>query len=86
VNIRVGHVEYYPKRVSKYIDGLRFEIQDEMILLSSNFVEEAYQVGLKVEEKLARKSQGNSHGSFYGSGQQRGRGNTIYTTSPKKLE
>ena len=43
VNIRVGHVEDNPEKVVRYINRLRFEIQDEMSLLSPNFVEEAYQ-------------------------------------------
>ena len=60
VNIRVGHVEDNLERVAKYINWLRFEIQDEMNLLSLNYVEEASQFSLKVEEKLVRRSQGKN--------------------------
>ena len=57
VNIRAGYVEDSPKRVSRYINGMRFEIQDEMNLLCPSSMEVAYQFSLKAKEKLARKSQ-----------------------------
>ena len=52
--------------MARYINGLRFEIQDEMNLLSPNLVEEAYQFSLKAEEKLSKESQGKSLGLFRG--------------------
>ena len=55
VNIKYGHMVDTPKRVDRYINGLRFDIQDELGLLSFKSVEEAYQVSLKDEEKLMRK-------------------------------
>ena len=59
-NIRSGHTEGGLERVSRYINGLRYDIQDELSLLNLKTVEEAYQVSLKVEEKLLRKqNQGN---------------------------
>ena len=64
VNIRLGYVEDNPNRVSIYINRMIFEIQDEMNLLSPRFEEEKYQFSLKDEQKLARKSQGKSRGSF----------------------
>jgi hypothetical protein len=44
---------------------LRFDIQHEIYFLSIKTMEEACQVALKVEEKLARKQsqQGRGHGS-----------------------
>ena len=54
VNIRYGHMEDTPEKVYRYINRLRFYIQDELDLLSLRFVEESYQVALKVEEKLMR--------------------------------
>ena len=48
-------MEYTPERVARYVNGLRFDIQDELGLLSLRSVEEAYQVSLKAEEKLMRK-------------------------------
>ena len=55
VNIRSGHIEDTPERVARYVNGLRFDIQDELSLLSLRSIEEAYQVALKAEEKLMRK-------------------------------
>ena len=55
VNIRSGHIEDTPERVDMYVNGLRFDIQDELSLLSLKFVEEAYQIAMKAEEKLTRK-------------------------------
>ena len=55
VNIRSGHIEDTLERVARYINGLRFDIQDELSLLSLKSVEEAYQISMKVEEKLMRK-------------------------------
>ena len=57
MNIREEYVEYFPERVARHINGLMLEIQDEMNLLFSSFVEEAYQFSLKAKEKLARKRQ-----------------------------
>ena len=66
VNIRERYVEENPKREAIYINVLIFDIQDEMNLLSPSSVEEAYQFVSKVEEKMARKSQGKSEVSFKG--------------------
>ena len=66
VNITAGHVEDNLERVARYINGLRFEIQDEINLLSPNSIEEVYQFSLKAKEKLARKSQGKRKWSLRG--------------------
>jgi hypothetical protein len=42
LNIRAYHVEENLEKVSKYLNGLRYEIQDEIGILSHNIVEEAY--------------------------------------------
>ena len=55
VNIRSGYMEDTPKKVARYINGLRFDIQDELGFLSLRSVEEAYHVALKAEDKLMRK-------------------------------
>jgi hypothetical protein len=55
VNIKSGHIEDTLERVARYANGLRFDIQDELSLLSLKSVEEAYQIYMKVEEKLMRK-------------------------------
>ena len=41
VNIRSGYIEDTTKRVAKYINELRFYIQDELSLMSLRSVEEA---------------------------------------------
>ena len=55
VNIRSSHIEDTPKTVSRYVNRLRFDIQDELSLMSLIYVEEAYQVAFKAEDKLMRK-------------------------------
>ena len=42
VNIREEYVEYFPKRIARYINGLRFEIHDEINFLCPSSIEEAY--------------------------------------------
>jgi hypothetical protein len=55
LNIRAGHRESDEEKVSRYINGLRYEIQDEINMMMMRMVEDAYQVALKAEEKLAKK-------------------------------
>jgi hypothetical protein len=65
LNIRAGHRERNDEKVARYMNGLRYEIQDELNLATIRTVEDAYQLALKVEEKLSsRQSQrgkGRSH-------------------------
>ena len=49
LNIGSGHVEDDIERVSRYINGLRYDIHDELSLLNLKNVEDEYQVALKVE-------------------------------------
>jgi hypothetical protein len=44
------------------MNGLRYEIQDEMSMVTIKNVEDSYQIALKVEEKLARKKGQRSRG------------------------
>jgi hypothetical protein len=55
LNIRAGHRESDEEKVSRYINGLRYEIQEEISMMTMRMVEDAYQEALKAEEKLARK-------------------------------
>ena len=55
LNIRTVQREKDEEKVARYINGLRYEIQDEIIMMSVRTVDDAYQIALKVEEKLARK-------------------------------
>jgi uncharacterized protein YjbK len=53
INIRAGHRESDDEKVTRYMNGLRYDIQYEMSMMTIRNVEDAYQMALKVEEKLA---------------------------------
>jgi hypothetical protein len=53
LNIRTGHCESNDEKVARYMNGLRYEIQDEMSMMTIQTVEDAYQMALKVEENLS---------------------------------
>jgi hypothetical protein len=55
INIRVGHRESDDEKVSRYMNGLRYDIQDEMIMMTIQNVEDDHQIALKDEEKLSQK-------------------------------
>jgi hypothetical protein len=49
INIRVGHRESDDEKVDRYMNGLRYDIQDEMSMMTIRNVEDAYQIALKDE-------------------------------------
>jgi hypothetical protein len=55
MNIREAHRENEEEKVVRYINGMRYEIQDEINMMTMRTVEYAYQVALKAEEKLEMK-------------------------------
>jgi hypothetical protein len=55
INIREGHWESDDEKVVRYMNGLRYDIQDEMSMMIIQNVEDSYQMALKAEEKLSRK-------------------------------
>jgi hypothetical protein len=55
LNIRAGHRESDDEKVERYLNGLRYDIQDELSMLTIRTVEDAYQLDLKDEEKLSRR-------------------------------
>jgi uncharacterized protein YjbK len=55
MNIITGQRERDKEKLYRYINGSRYEIQDELSMMSVRTMEDAYQFALKVEEKLARK-------------------------------
>ena len=66
INIRAGYTEDTFEKVSRYMSGLKFDIQDEMSLFSPKSIEEVYQCDLKVEEKLNRRNNsGKGKGHAY---------------------
>jgi hypothetical protein len=55
INIREGHWESDDEKVARYMNGLRYDIQDEMSMMIIRNVEDSYQIALRVEEKLSQK-------------------------------
>jgi hypothetical protein len=64
LNIRVGQREQDEEKFSRYMNGLRYEIQDELSMMSVRIVEDAYQFALKAEEKLDRKKSQRGRGKI----------------------
>lgn len=65
LNIRAGHRESDDEKVERYLNGLRYDIHDELSMVTIRMVEDSYQMALKAEEKLSRKQgqrgRGRSH-------------------------
>jgi len=55
-NIREGHRESDEEKVSRYINGLRYEIQEDINMMTMRTMEDSYESALKAEEKLVRKT------------------------------
>jgi ATP-dependent exoDNAse (exonuclease V) alpha subunit len=55
IKIRACHRESDDEKVAICMNCLRYEIQDEMSMMTIKNVEDSYQMALKAEEKLARK-------------------------------
>jgi hypothetical protein len=62
LNIRAGHRESDDEKVARYMNGLRYDIQDEMSMVTIQTVEDSYQMALKAEEKLSRKQSHRGRG------------------------
>jgi hypothetical protein len=50
LSIRVGYRKGDVERVSRYIDGMRYDIQDDISLLNIKIVEDSYQASLKEKQ------------------------------------
>eukprot|EP00253_Pinus_taeda_P032205 PITA_32205 len=72
LSIRIGHAKDDVEKVARYINGLRYDIQDEISLLSLKTTENTYQAALKAEEKMLRKQNQRNRGKISA----RGRGTT----------
>ena len=69
VNMRARYVEDTLEKTTRYINGLRMKIQDEIGMLSPCTMEESYQCALKEKEKIPRKqNSGRGHGYTRGRG------------------
>jgi hypothetical protein len=53
LDIRAGHHESDDEKVARYMNGLRYDIQGEMIMVTIRNMEDSYHVALKAEVKLA---------------------------------
>ena len=62
LNIREGHWESDDKKVARYLNGLKYDIQNELRMVTIKTVEDAYQMALKAEEKLSRKQSQRGRG------------------------
>ena len=65
--MRDGYTDDNPKKTSRYVNGLRLEILDEISILSPRNIEESYQSVVKAKENITRKQNarrgwGNSRG------------------------
>lgn len=57
LDIRSRHVDDEVEKVSRYLNGLRTSIQDEINFMKMENVEEQYLYALRVEEILAKKDE-----------------------------
>ena len=70
LNLRASYIEDTSEKKTRYINGLRMDIQEEMSMLSPSVMEEAYQYALKAEEKISGKQTfGRGRGIAKGRGQ-----------------
>jgi hypothetical protein len=53
--IITGQRERDDENFSRYMNGMRYGIHDDLSMMSINTVEDAYEFSLKVEENLDRK-------------------------------
>ena len=60
LTIRSRHRELSKEKVAQYVNGLRFNIHDEVGMIKIESIEETYQYALKAEDKLKRKGYVNS--------------------------
>ena len=75
VNLWVGYTDDTPEKTTRYVNGLRLEILDEINILSPRNIEEAFESVVKVEEKINKKyNNRRGRGNSRGRGQSYGRG------------
>jgi hypothetical protein len=68
INIRAGHRESDDEKVSKYMNGLRYDIQDEMSMMTLRNLEDSYHMALKAKEKLSQKQDQRGQGRIQSRG------------------
>ena len=55
INLRAGYIKVTVEKVAKYLNGLRYDIQDELSLVNPTRIDEAYKYALRVEERIQRR-------------------------------
>eukprot|EP00253_Pinus_taeda_P010007 PITA_10007 len=81
VNLWAGYSDDTAEKTTRYVNGLRMEILDEINILSPRNIEEAFQCVVKAEEKINRKQNNRrGRGNGKGRGQSYGRGRTATNT------
>ena len=78
LTLRAKLYENEKQKLARYISGLRYNIQDQLTLVTVELVHKCYQLVLRIEEKQKRKGEQSSRGrgnSFRGRGRFQGRGN-----------
>jgi hypothetical protein len=56
MNIRAGHRESDDEKVARYMNGLRYDIQDEMSMVTIQMVEDAYQMASESRREAEPKA------------------------------
>ena len=59
VNLRAGYVEESTEKATRYVNGIRMDIQQEINMISPRTIEKAYQCALRAEENIAMKQSFN---------------------------
>ena len=55
INLREGYIEDTTTKVARYLNGLRYDIQDEFSMVNPTGIDEAYQYALRAEERIQRR-------------------------------
>ena len=63
LNLRVVYVGESTKKVARYVNGIRMDIQEEINMILAKMMEEVYQCALREEENIARKKSFNKDNS-----------------------
>ena len=62
INLREGYIENTIDKVAKYLNCLWYDIQDELRLVNSTGIDEAYQYAFRAEERIHRRQ--STRGKF----------------------
>ena len=49
INLRAGYIEDMVEKVARYLNGLKYDIQDELSLVNPTRIDEAYRYALREE-------------------------------------